>query len=160
MKVWHLFGRRWLKGKTNDQELLHGQISEQHDGNLRGQHSQEADDTTLQAVHPLLSILVVLATYIKDSNEKQIDPHQTVCTSGTHSTKSRRTVLIPLTKRFPKQVIKAMTHTDTRRTTLASRYVGEVIHVVKHACLDIWDLHSLQATPSVHRLQALNLSDY
>lgn len=36
-------------------------------------------------------------------------------------------------------------------------HVGEVIHGVKHACLDIWDLHSLQATAETE-YQSLLLS--
>lgn len=49
---------------------------------LRGEHGQEPDGPTLYALHPEQGVAIVLPAklYIKNSNEKQVHPHEAVCT--------------------------------------------------------------------------------
>lgn len=62
--------------------LLQGEVGEQEHRHLGGQHGQRADDLALDAVHPGLSVPVVLPTELQvvRANHEEVDPHQTVCT--------------------------------------------------------------------------------
>lgn len=62
--------------------LLQSEVSEEKDGYLSGQHGQRADDLTLTAIHPGLSVPVVLAAKLQiiRTNHEEVDAHQSVCT--------------------------------------------------------------------------------
>lgn len=74
--------RQVLERVDDADVLLQGEVGEQEHRHLGGQHCQGADDLTLNAVHPGLSVSVVLATELQvvGANHEEVDPHQTVRT--------------------------------------------------------------------------------
>lgn len=75
--------RRQVLERVDDADvLLQGEVCEEQDGHLGGQHGQRADDLALRAVHPGLRMLVVLAAELQivRTNHEEVDPHQPVCT--------------------------------------------------------------------------------
>lgn len=57
--------------------LLQGEVGEQEHRHLGGQHGQRADDLALNAVHPGLSVSVVLSSELQvvRANHEEVDPH-------------------------------------------------------------------------------------
>lgn len=75
--------RRQVSERVDDADVfLQGEISEEEDRYLCGQHGQRTNDLTLSAVHPCLRMPVVLATVLQiiSTNHEKVDPHQSVCT--------------------------------------------------------------------------------
>lgn len=71
-----------LEGVHNADVLLQREVREEQDGHLGGQHGQGADDLTLTAVHPGLSVSVVLAAVLQviRADHEEVDAHQAVRT--------------------------------------------------------------------------------
>lgn len=79
--------RRQVLERVDDADvLLQSEVGEQEHRHLGGQHGQGADDLALNAVHPGLSVPVVLAAELQVvcANHEEVDPHQPVgtCTEG------------------------------------------------------------------------------
>lgn len=79
--------RRQVLERVDDADvLLQGEVGEQEHRHLGGQHGQGADDLALNAVHPGLSVPVVLAAELQvvRADHEEVDPHQPVrtCTEG------------------------------------------------------------------------------
>lgn len=74
--------RQVLEGVDDADVFLQGEVSQEQDGHLCGQHGQGADDLTLAAVHPGLSMPVVLAAELQviRTDHEEVDAHQPVCT--------------------------------------------------------------------------------
>lgn len=62
--------------------LLQGEVREEQNGHFGGQHGQRADDLTLSAVHPGLSMSIVLAAKLQviRTDHEEINAHQTIST--------------------------------------------------------------------------------
>jgi len=58
-------GRQVMERVDDADVLLQSEVGEEEDGHLGGQHGQRADDLTLTAVHPGLSVPVVLAAELQ-----------------------------------------------------------------------------------------------
>lgn len=82
-------GRQVAERVDDADVLLQSEVSEQEDGHLGGQHGQGADDLTLTAVHPGLSVPVVLAAELQiiRADHEEVDSHQPVraCTEAQPS---------------------------------------------------------------------------
>ncbi|TNN42287.1 hypothetical protein EYF80_047549 [Liparis tanakae] len=75
-------GRQVLERVDDADVLLQSEVGEEEDGHLGGQHGQRADDLALTAVHPGLSVPVVLAAELQvvRPDHEEVDAHQPVCT--------------------------------------------------------------------------------
>lgn len=75
-------GRQVLERVDDADVLLQSEVSEEKHRYLGGEHGQGADDLTLTAVHPGLSVPVVLAAELQivRSDHEEVDAHQPVCT--------------------------------------------------------------------------------
>lgn len=62
--------------------FLQSEISEEEDGHFSGEHGQRADDLTLAAVHPGLSVSVILPSKLQviSPDHEEVDAHQPICT--------------------------------------------------------------------------------
>lgn len=72
------------EGEDDGEVLLQGHVGQQQDGHLGGQHGQAAQQLALQAAHPALRVLVVLARVleVEGADDEEVDAHQPVCTWG------------------------------------------------------------------------------
>lgn len=70
--------------------FLQSEVSEEQDRDFSGQHGQRADDLTLTAVHPGLSVPVVLASKLQviRTDHEEVDAHQPICTCTAHRTRN------------------------------------------------------------------------
>lgn len=75
-------GRQVLERVHDADVFLQREVGEQQHRHLGGQHGQRADDLALAAVHPGLSVPVVLSSELEvvRSDHEQVDSHQPVCT--------------------------------------------------------------------------------
>lgn len=75
-----------VEGVDDADVLLQGEVGEEEDRHLGGEHGQGADHLTLDAVHPGLGVTVVLATELEvvGADHEQVNTHQPIrtCAGG------------------------------------------------------------------------------